>query len=290
MRTHLICSAFLVACTTAGGGGGSGGSGGEGGGGNDGPDAAPIDLCTDDPDKRADIEGAPFTCDGPPEYVTLEIEETGRDYDVFVYEASHPLATATHAFPCAGLRAADNVILDYQAPLGDAQACSKAGVRPWHTVKWEDASNACKAVPVEEGEHDWRLCEREEWVRTCRGPEPGTAFPGGSELDARCNIRTAYTAPDSDFTSEAPTGQFADCVTEEGVFDLVGNVAEWSNERDEMNSRNRYNMGRGWQIVAQMHQEQYFTCDASRVPQVGQFATSYKTESLGFRCCRLHVD
>jgi len=247
-----------------------------------------MDLCADDADKRADIEG-PFACAGPPAYTTLVIEETGRDFDIFLYEASHPLATADLAFPCAGLRDDDNIVLDYQAPLGEAAACSKAGVRPWHSVKWADADAACAAVPVAEGSKAWRLCEHEEWLRACQGPDRN-AFATGPSVNGLCNIREAFTAAGADFPSEAPTGEYEDCVTPEGAFDLTGNVAEWTNKRNEQSSRDRYNIGGGWRTSAEFHDELNWQCQESERRQVGQFAPTYKTEALGFRCCRRHVD
>lgn len=288
MRIHFIWAAFLAACTTGGGGGGGGG-GGTGGAGD--IDAAAEVMCADDADRRADIDG-PFECDGPPEFVTLVIEETGRDFDIFTYEASHPLATATEAFPCTGLRGEDGTNTPYEAPLGDTVACSKAGVRPWHTVRWEDADAACKAVPVEDGGREWRLCEDEEWLRACRGPAPGTAFAGGGDLGTprRCNIQDAYVPDGATFATEAPTGEFENCVTADGVYDLTGNVAEWTNKRDDRNARNRYRRGGGWSFQAEFHDETGWQCLESELPAIGQFAPTYKRTTLGFRCCRLHVD
>ncbi len=291
MRIHFILAALLAACATAGGGGGGGDGGMGGAGGAVEADATPVDLCTDDAAKRADLEG-PFECAAPPEYVTLVIEATGRDFDIFVHEASHPLATALAAFPCAGLRNEDNTLRNFEAPLGETEACSGAGVRPWHNVRWEHADAACNAVPVTDGGREWRLCEDEEWLRACRGPEPGTAFAGGPDLGAprRCNIQDAYVPDGNTFASEAPTGDFENCVTTDGVFDLTGNLAEWTNKRADRDPRNRFRRGGGWSFQAEFHDESNWQCLQSELAAVGFAAPTYKQETLGFRCCRLHVD
>lgn len=220
-----------------------------------------------------------FTCGGEPAFVTLTTNR-GRSYDVFAYEASHPLATADDAFPCAHFQPEDGSTLVgvMQAPEVDTQACSKAGVRPWHSVKWDTAKASCEAI-------GWRLCSKEELLRSCAGPD-NTAYAFGRTFEGGiCNFREAYTGPNADEPSEAPAAEFSDCHAGEGVFDANGNLWEWSSERDANDSRARFYHGAGWKTIAQRHQDEAQVCEVeSRLP--GLSAASFASEYVGFRCCR----
>jgi hypothetical protein len=67
-----------------------------------------------------------------------------------------------------------------------------------------------------------RLCTRSEWRGAC-----GAKYPYGREYDpAACNTVSA------DFTPRAlvPSGSKADCKSGWGLYDMVGNAAEWTSE------------------------------------------------------------
>ncbi len=248
------------------------------------PDAE-VEIVCDEAAKHASLQG-PFSCDGEPEFVSIEIEETGRRFDMFTYEASHPLATADEAFPCANVREtaaedpAERMPISFNAPPGGSGACSVPGVRPWYSLRHKDAVSACEDI-------GWRLCEEAEWLRACQGGGR-RAFPMGADLGAGvCNVREAYSMSGSG--SEAPTGRFDGCVSDEGAYDLTGNVAEWIEKADD-DPRSVYNIGRGWQTSAEFHRDINYHCDESLSAVRGFGATSYATEVVGFRCCRLHVD
>ncbi|MCA9653626.1 MAG: SUMF1/EgtB/PvdO family nonheme iron enzyme [Myxococcales bacterium] len=68
-----------------------------------------------------------------------------------------------------------------------------------------------------------RLCTEAEWTRACRGPA-GWRYPYGPDRDPeRCRLGDEAAEP-------SPSGGDPQCVTPEGVLDLVGNVAEWTQE------------------------------------------------------------
>lgn len=230
----------------------------------------PVEITCNDTTRRADLDG-PFACEGDPEFV--EVIDRGRPFHIFKYEASHPLATAERAFPCAVTRGEP-----FEAPSGATDACSRAGVTPWHNVRWDDADAACEAI-------GWRMCSGQELIRACQGPN-GFAYTFGPTFEnGRCNLREAYRSGDTMSGSVAPSGHFEDCVSAEGVHDLTGNLWEWSDERDESDGSTRFYHSAGWKTIAERHRDSDQVCTIdSRIP--GFSARSFAKEFVGFRCCR----
>lgn len=66
-----------------------------------------------------------------------------------------------------------------------------------------------------------RLCTAVEWRRACAGLEGRTWPWGDAEVTGRCRVAPAQGR------RVGLSGGAARCVTPEGVFDMVGNVAEW---------------------------------------------------------------
>lgn len=108
------------------------------------------------------------------------------------------------------------------------------------------AESACKNAGK-------RLCEREEWVRACRG-EADTQFPYGHDYrDGACNVHRKHhpagllhgdssknhldprlgLTVDEDGALLRTTGETTACMSRwgnDGIYDMVGNVDEWINE------------------------------------------------------------
>lgn len=229
------------------------------------------EIC-DEATHVANIPG-PFECPRPPS--TKTITGAGKTYEIFQFEASHPLATETLAFPCAQSDGEG-----FEAPDTPTPACSVKGVRPWHSVDWQQATAACEATG-----DGWRLCTKAELIRACQGPE-GNTYTWGDQFDAKkCNLREVYLAPDAPRTSEAPTGEFAACRSSEGVADANGNLWEWAADRVASDPRRHYYVGAGWKIIAQRHDEGAQTCDTETlVPGIS--GETYSSGFVGFRCCR----
>jgi hypothetical protein len=215
----------------------------------------------------------PFTCPRSP--LTKTITGAGKTFEIFKYEASHPLATAAQAFPCA---VSDGI--GFEMPAVPTQACSRAGVRPWHSVNWNDAKAAC-----EQWSDGWRLCSLEELARACEGPT-GTRYTWGATWeDGQCNLLDAYRDDGTNRTSEAPTGAFEGCTSAEGVADANGNLWEWVSDRDGTDPRRHKYIGAGWKIIAQRHDKSEQTCRTETlVPGIS--GETYSSGYVGFRCCR----
>jgi hypothetical protein len=129
-------------------------------------------------------------------------------------------------------------------------ARSRAGVVPQGYVSGRQAELACRAAGK-------RLCTIREWERGCRGSKD-LQFPYGQERRARaCNDDVRARHPVIEATNARgifgdkvwldgmnlsevnqppdtllPTGSRDACVTEEGLFDMVGNLHEWVADAD----------------------------------------------------------
>lgn len=136
-----------------------------------------------------------------------------------------------------------------EKPVG-YRAVSRKGVVPQGYISGHQAERACRASGK-------RLCTTAEWELGCRGPQR-TQFPYGNERQrAVCNddIRDNHPVLEAarltgvsgkkvwldgmnlSVINQLPdtlakTGERSACVTEEGVFDMVGNLHEWVADAD----------------------------------------------------------
>jgi hypothetical protein len=133
---------------------------------------------------------------------------------------------------------------------GSVRAVSRADVVPQGYISGEQAMRACLGSGK-------RLCAADEWERACRGAA-GTRFPYGDRRQRRaCNddIRAVhpvaevgallgipegrlwYDGMNQPLINQLPnglltTGARAECTNEYGVFDMVGNLHEWVDDRE----------------------------------------------------------
>ncbi len=125
------------------------------------------------------------------------------------------------------------------SPIG--RAVSKRGAVPQSNISQIAASAACVAAGK-------RLCTDTEWLRACRGAANTTYPYGSTRAPGVCNDARAvhpavelygttdawiYSHLDSPCLTQepnglAPTGSHTGCVTENGVFDMMGNIHEWT--------------------------------------------------------------
>jgi len=125
------------------------------------------------------------------------------------------------------------------------RAVSKKAVYPQAYISRNEAEAACK-------EANKRLCTDNEWLTACKGPS-GTTFPYGNARKAGYCVDTNrisplnqlfaslggaryYTEPMNDPRLNqipgtlAATGSFGRCTNSFHVFDMVGNVHEWTSD------------------------------------------------------------
>jgi len=125
------------------------------------------------------------------------------------------------------------------APIG--RAVSKRDAVPQGYISQVAAGSACAAAGK-------RLCTDAEWLRACRGATNTTYPYGAARQPSACNdARGVHPAAELYGTNEpwifshldspclaqeanglAPSGSHPGCVTDSGVFDMMGNLHEWT--------------------------------------------------------------
>jgi hypothetical protein len=169
------------------------------------------------------------------------------------------------------------------------KAVSKKGLVPQGYISAIEAKAACEAAGK-------RLCTPDEWLRACQGKSP-TKYPyGDDEIPGRCNgdgtrkhPMVELFGPSPDIFADphkmndprlnqlpgtvAKAGAHAKCRNSYGVFDMVGNLHEWT---AEPNGTAQFKGG-------------YFM-DTHRNGDGCHYKTtahgpSYHDYSTGFRCC-----
>lgn len=164
------------------------------------------------------------------------------------------------------------------------RAVSLRGAIPQGYISADQAADAC----AEAGK---RLCDDEEWMRACQGANT-TTYPYGDTIqpgvcnDARddhpviefygTTADWIWSATDNACISQIPdsldtTGENEDCISDDGVFDMMGNLHEWTSNPGGVFRGGFYvdtaNNGPGCLYDTEAHSPQYW---------------DYST---GFRCC-----
>ena len=170
------------------------------------------------------------------------------------------------------------------------KALNRKGRMPQAYISGNQAAAACKNAGK-------RLCSDSEWVTACKGKRP-TVYPYGKKWKpGRCNDQGVSSfnmyfgvnggpAPQSAYTFEnlndprlnkpkgtcAPAGRFRKCKNSFKVYDMVGNLHEWTN--------NRRGIFRGGYFL-DVH-ENGDGCDY----RTRAHNRKYHDYSTGFRCCK----
>ncbi|MEZ4440797.1 MAG: SUMF1/EgtB/PvdO family nonheme iron enzyme [Polyangiaceae bacterium] len=172
--------------------------------------------------------------------------------------------------------------------LKNIKALNKRGRMPQAYISRNEAEIACHNAGK-------RLCTDEEWLTACKGPKP-TTWPYGKEHEpGRCNDRgvSAFNlyfgkgeaVPQSLYTYEnlndprlnraegtcAPSGKFKRCKNSYKVYDMVGNLHEWT-------ATPSGTFRGGYYLDVHKHGD---GCDYRTTAHNGK----YHDYSTGFRCC-----
>jgi hypothetical protein len=154
----------------------------------------------------------------------------------------------------------------YEASQGPGgEAVSAAGVIPWVEVTWDGADYACAMAGK-------RLCDADEWIRACEGPAENT-YPYGNAFNPQACNGCGYWENCLELHTIA-TGSVETCEGGvAGLFDMSGNVAEWTAGCDYFCD---VMGGSSWGF------ERSITCRSRQElsPEHDQWRTD-----IGFRCC-----
>ena len=140
---------------------------------------------------------------------------------------------------------------------------NKAGVLPTTNVSLLEAKNLCK----EQGKS---LCSSAQWLRACMGDDE-RRYPYGKAYISR----SCAAGLDGDLqTRPLMSGQFTRCRTAEGVYDMSGNVGEWTDSDQEDSI-----FGGDWTSSARFA-DLTVSCISRSLPE------QTTRERVGFRCCK----
>jgi hypothetical protein len=157
------------------------------------------------------------------------------------------------------------------------------GENPRVYVSWYQARDLCAAVGK-------RLCRRSEWTMACEGPKRLPYPYGYVRQPSPCNIDRSPVAFDvgamidpstrdeelSRLWQADPIGSHPACVSAWGVFDMTGNVDEWTdNQADDPHATKVSTLNGGyWGPVRD-------TCRLA----TSSHGPSFEFYQAGFRCC-----
>ncbi|MFH1438902.1 MAG: SUMF1/EgtB/PvdO family nonheme iron enzyme [Pseudomonadota bacterium] len=147
-------------------------------------------------------------------------------------------------------------------------AVSRTSVLPARNTSFNQASAAC----ANSGK---RICALDEWDRACEGGEK-RKFPYGELFKKEaCNCVELYGDPRK--SELKPTGSMPECKTPDGVFDMSGNLWEWTDGKDQTGNL-RLLRGGGYS-----NQEYLLHC-RTKDNAFQPVDTPY--DGYGFRCCK----
>jgi formylglycine-generating enzyme required for sulfatase activity len=184
--------------------------------------------------------------------------------------------------PSGMARVRDYCIDLYEAP-------NERGAKPLVMQSATDARGWCQA-------RGKRLCTEDEWIGACEGDDK-QAYPyGNRHVDDRCNDDKAWRqvneatlakwpadeaqAHAKELYQATPSGSKSQCVTEDGVYDMTGNVEEWVvRTREHANDWPYLLIGCYWSGCYGGNKP---TCHSTNNAHGSEFRF-YET---GFRCCK----
>ncbi len=131
---------------------------------------------------------------------------------------------------------------------------NQEGKKPLTNVSWYKAKRLCK----KQGK---RLCSNREWAEACRGCSKKTKYPYGNTYEKSSCVSNGKKVELS--------GSRRKCVSTYGVYDMVGNVAEWTDNLGVGSYGGSYKNGKK------------ANCYSWKALSIKR-----KYSDVGFRCCK----
>jgi hypothetical protein len=160
---------------------------------------------------------------------------------------------------------------------------NRVGERPKVFVTWYEAQAACESVGK-------RLCERSEWTLACEGPKRAPYPYGWERNPSPCNVSRAPIDFEVEDLTDPRTraaelerlwqadaiGSHPNCVSPFGVFDMVGNVDEWTDNSAE---------ARGEEQIATLNGGYWGPVRNTCRLTTKTHGPDFNFYQIGFRCC-----
>ena len=213
---------------------------------------------------------------------------------VFAAQAPRPVAApepepaAVSTGPVAATECPGDMVRIGKFCMDRYEAPNKADAKPFSARTAPEGEAWCAAGGK-------RLCNEDEWIRACEG-RPQLPFPYGAQYNPKaCNDQKTWLAPDwgklakypapegraevERLYQADPAGSNPLCVSDEGVYDLTGNVSEWV-VRTRPNHNNFSHVMKGC----------YWSgCFGGSKPSCAfvnpAHPGTFRTYEAGFRCC-----
>lgn len=197
---------------------------------------------------------------------------------------SAAIAAAQDSGPCPS-----DMVLAGAVCIDRFEAPNERGKKPLRMQSADDGERHCQQLGK-------RLCTEDEWLRACEGTS-GRPFPYGRRYQpGRCNDTGKFIAPSwrllggwpgaaakqeaERLDQSEPSGARPECVSEEGAFDLTGNVAEWV-VRTRDNETNHGHVVKGCFWGRCFRPPHTPSCEYVNFAHPG----GYRSYEMGFRCC-----
>ena len=155
----------------------------------------------------------------------------------------------------------------YPVPVGGKTVCVDAyeypnqpDATPKDMVSQEEAARICK----NEGKH---LCTIEEWQAACRGKDGFKFSYGNGYKQSKCNTNTK---------AAKRSGRKAQCRSWYGMYDMNGNLWEWTASTSKQHPDKFLVAGGAWNTNNES------SCSVSKF----SFYPQNQYPSVGFRCCK----
>jgi hypothetical protein len=148
-----------------------------------------------------------------------------------------------------------------------------AGRDPMVNVSWSEAQLLCER----QGK---RLCTGTEWVEACRGLE-SNVWPYGKTADPNACSTGKYVTKGIEKlfqpASIGKVGSMPKCVTPSGIFDMSGNVWEWTSGKNTENPKPNERLAFGG--------SSFSSPENAKCSDKTPYDMSKRFLTVGFRCC-----
>ena len=144
------------------------------------------------------------------------------------------------------------------------------GEQPMVNVSWYEAKKLCE----KQGK---RLCTNEEWDKSCHGPFDFVSPFSPSYNKPKCELEFGL------LPEEVRIGSYKNCVSDYGVYDMSGNLWEWTAGGDYATPLLPMVQFKNKVIATWLW---YYNFLGTRCNSRGEYAPKHYFSNYTFRCCK----